>query len=111
MFELLLTAPQSLVEPVSEALMNELEALSVSVEDADADTEAEHALFGEPGLPPPRAGWDRSTLKALFQTEAQAEEAATLLLAQDWAKRSEEHTSELQSPDHLVCRLLLEKKK
>src|SRR5258708_26223059 len=27
------------------------------------------------------------------------------------AQRSEEHTSELQSPDHLVCRLLLEKKK
>src|SRR5258708_29598905 len=26
-------------------------------------------------------------------------------------ERSEEHTSELQSPDHLVCRLLLEKKK
>src|SRR5947208_4500773 len=29
----------------------------------------------------------------------------------DGARRSEEHTSELQSPDHLVCRLLLEKKK
>src|SRR5258708_28823635 len=28
-----------------------------------------------------------------------------------WFIRSEEHTSELQSPDHLVCRLLLEKKK
>src|SRR5207244_12367125 len=28
-----------------------------------------------------------------------------------WRSRSEEHTSELQSPDHLVCRLLLEKKK
>src|SRR5258708_29259940 len=28
-----------------------------------------------------------------------------------FGKRSEEHTSELQSPDHLVCRLLLEKKK
>src|SRR5207244_6053192 len=28
-----------------------------------------------------------------------------------FAQRSEEHTSELQSPDHLVCRLLLEKKK
>src|SRR5258708_20009135 len=27
------------------------------------------------------------------------------------ALRSEEHTSELQSPDHLVCRLLLQKKK
>src|SRR5438552_12443238 len=29
----------------------------------------------------------------------------------DRRQRSEEHTSELQSPDHLVCRLLLEKKK
>src|SRR5258708_18444879 len=29
----------------------------------------------------------------------------------DLGVRSEEHTSELQSPDHLVCRLLLEKKK
>src|SRR5258708_18585101 len=29
----------------------------------------------------------------------------------DFKSRSEEHTSELQSPDHLVCRLLLEKKK
>src|SRR5258708_11354316 len=32
-------------------------------------------------------------------------------LLQQLQKRSEEHTSELQSPDHLVCRLLLEKKK
>src|SRR5207253_5066068 len=30
---------------------------------------------------------------------------------QAWKKRSEEHTSELQSRGHLVCRLLLEKKK
>src|SRR5258708_30849058 len=30
--------------------------------------------------------------------------------ATGWPTRSEEHTSELQSPDHLVCRLLLEKK-
>src|SRR5438552_10129613 len=32
-------------------------------------------------------------------------------LDQVFDRRSEEHTSELQSPDHLVCRLLLEKKK
>src|SRR5437870_11480741 len=32
-------------------------------------------------------------------------------LACRWARRSEEHTSELQSRGHLVCRLLLEKKK
>src|SRR5258708_20217223 len=33
------------------------------------------------------------------------------LLVRQPRERSEEHTSELQSPDHLVCRLLLEKKK
>src|ERR1017187_1249483 len=32
------------------------------------------------------------------------------LLGRDWDDRSEEHTSELQSPMYLVCRLLLEKK-
>ena len=85
MFELVLRAPEALVEPVSEALMDELEALSVSVEDADVDTEAEQALFGEPGMPAPKSGWQRSTLKALFAQEAQATEAATLLLAQEWA--------------------------
>src|SRR5207244_13286925 len=36
------------------------------------------------------------------------EKFAALLFEEE---RSEEHTSELQSPDHLVCRLLLEKKK
>src|SRR5258708_21767236 len=34
-----------------------------------------------------------------------------IVLATLGVLRSEEHTSELQSPDHLVCRLLLEKKK
>src|SRR5437764_15387219 len=37
--------------------------------------------------------------------------AAEPLFADDVAQRSEEHTSELQSPMYLVCRLLLEKKK
>src|SRR5258708_29542588 len=34
-----------------------------------------------------------------------------MVVARESLLRSEEHTSELQSPDHLVCRLLLEKKK
>ena len=85
MYELVLRAPQALVEPVSDVLMDELDALSVSVEDADAGTDGEKALFGEPGMPAPAAGWDRSTLKALFDTEPAAEKAATLLLAQEWA--------------------------
>jgi ribosomal protein L11 methyltransferase len=84
MYELTLRAPQALVEPVSDALADELDALSVSVEDADAGNDAEQALFGEPDMPPPAAGWERSTLRALFDTERQAECAATWLLAQDW---------------------------
>ena len=85
MFELLLLAPVDCVESVSDALIDELEALSVSVEDADANTGAEAPLFGEPGMPAPRAGWNRSVVTALFATEALATEAATLLLAQEWA--------------------------
>src|SRR5258708_19122559 len=37
--------------------------------------------------------------------------AKSSLVRRRLRRRSEEHTSELQSPDHLVCRLLLEKKK
>lgn len=85
MHELVLRLPESLVESVSEALVDELDALSVSVADADAGTEAEQALFGEPGLPAPREGWQRSDVTALFASEAEATEAATLLRAQDWA--------------------------
>jgi ribosomal protein L11 methyltransferase len=85
MHELVLRLPESLVETVSEALVDELDALSVSVADADAGTQDEQALFGEPGMPPPKEGWQRSDLTALFADEAQATEAATLVLAQDWA--------------------------
>jgi ribosomal protein L11 methyltransferase len=66
-------------------LSEDLEALSVSVEDADAGTDAEQALFGEPGLPAPRPGWAHSTVTALFENEVQATDAATLLRAQQWA--------------------------
>ena len=81
----MLRLPQGLVEPVSDALVDELGALSVAVEDADAGTDAEQALFGEPGLPAPAEGWNLSELTALFESEPAATEAATLLRAQDWA--------------------------
>ena len=61
MIELVLRAPQALVETVSDALADELDALSVSVQDADAGTDGEQALFGERGLPAPAPGWERST--------------------------------------------------
>jgi ribosomal protein L11 methyltransferase len=81
MVELLLQVPQAGVEAVSDALMDALGGLSVSIEDADADTSAEQALFGEPGMPAPQSGWQRSLVKALFADEAAAVEAATRLLA------------------------------
>ena len=86
MHELVLRAPEPLVEALSDALMGELDALSVSVEDADAGSDGERALFGEPGLPAPAQAWPHSTLRALFADERRATDAAALLAAQDWAQ-------------------------
>ncbi|MFZ3219029.1 MAG: 50S ribosomal protein L11 methyltransferase [Rhodoferax sp.] len=83
MFELSLMCPEDRVEALSDAL-DALDALSVSVEDADAQTDAEQALFGEPGMPPPKGGWQRSRITALFADETLAREAADLLKAQDF---------------------------
>lgn len=83
MFELRLMCPEHRVEAVSEAL-DALDALSVSVEDADAQTDAEVALFGEPGMPAPKDGWQRSRLTALFANEGAAVQAGQLLQAQDF---------------------------
>jgi ribosomal protein L11 methyltransferase len=83
MFELCLLCPEERVEILSDAL-DALDALSVSVEDADAQTPAEQALFGEPGMPAPKDGWQRSRMVALFAEEDLAVEARDLLLAQDF---------------------------
>jgi len=83
MFELRLMAPEDRVETLSDAL-DALDALSVSVEDADAQTDAEQALFGEPGMPPPKDGWQRSRVIALFADGALAKEAASVLALQDF---------------------------
>jgi ribosomal protein L11 methyltransferase len=83
MFELRLMCPEHRVEAVSDAL-DALDALSVSVEDADAQTDAEQALFGEPGLPPPKEGWQRSRVLALFEAREQAQATLELLQAQDF---------------------------
>ena len=88
MFELSLLCPEDRVDIVSEAL-EALDALSVSVEDADAQTPAEQALFGEPGMPPPKEGWQCSRVVALFAQESVAQEAAVLLGAQDFFEQCE----------------------
>jgi ribosomal protein L11 methyltransferase len=83
MYELSLLCPEERVDVLSDAL-DALDALSVSVEDADAQTPAEQALFGEPGMPPPKDGWQRSRMVALFAQETAAKEAAVLLSSQDF---------------------------
>jgi ribosomal protein L11 methyltransferase len=87
MVELRLHCPQDQVELISDALMA-LDALSVSVEDADAHTDQEQALFGEPNMPAPAAGWLRSHLIALFVDEALARDAAKLLALQPFFENS-----------------------
>lgn len=83
MFELSILCPESQVEALSDALQA-LDALSVSVEDADVATPAEQALFGEPGMPPPKAGWERSVVKALYATKSIADDAGSTLAHQDF---------------------------
>ena len=88
MFELSLLCPEDRVDVLCDAL-DALDALSVSVEDADAQTPAEQALFGEPGMPPPKEGWQRSRVVALFAQEAQARDALALLALQDFFEACE----------------------
>jgi len=83
MFELSLMCPENRVETLSDAL-DALDALSVSVEDADAQTDAEQALFGEPGMPPPKEGWQRSRVTALYASKNLADDALALLQLQDF---------------------------
>jgi ribosomal protein L11 methyltransferase len=86
----------------SDALL-EAGALSVQSEDADADSPAEVALYGEPGEPAPASSWQRTRLAALLDasrpSQRQVEEAARAaglempedmtyreVLEQDWVR-------------------------
>jgi ribosomal protein L11 methyltransferase len=71
------------VEDLTDAL-EALDAVSVSIEDADANTPQEQALFGEPGMPAPKEAWNRSKVQALFASAEQAEHALALLRQQDF---------------------------
>jgi ribosomal protein L11 methyltransferase len=77
----LLIAVEEEVEALADALL-ELGALSVSVEDVAADTDAEQPLYGEPGLQPARPAWAQSRLSVLFDdTRARDEALAQLVCA------------------------------
>ncbi|OZB76373.1 MAG: 50S ribosomal protein L11 methyltransferase [Thiomonas sp. 14-64-326] len=80
--EVTLPVSEEQADLLSDALM-ELGALSVSVEDRFGDTAQEQALYGEPGMPPPKGAWAQSLLRVLFADEAQADAALAALLAED----------------------------
>jgi len=69
--EIVIEVQRDQAEILSDALM-EAGALSVSVEDADEGTEAEKPLFGEPGMEPEEAAWERSRVIALIDADADA---------------------------------------
>src|SRR5438552_13595134 len=63
-----------------------------------------------PGTGPSGRLWDPARAGRPLEPVTAADNDAAIQAIEKQI-RSEEHTSELQSPDHLVCRLLLEKKK
>src|SRR5207244_9964313 len=67
--------------------------------------------FPEVAKPPVASAPRRDDLHPDLHYPGAARGAIENLGTSSTESRSEEHTSELQSPDHLVCRLLLEKKK
>src|SRR5436305_14988955 len=79
MVELTLLALAASADAVSDALVEAHGALSVTVEDADAGSAEERALFGEPGLASDPTAWPRARIAALFPAAAAAEAAATAI--------------------------------
>src|SRR5205814_10527962 len=85
------------------------DALPISLYRGDWQGTYPNHSDGEMGLLGIMAGYtqDRAQLERLFSGSGMVDEA----WRRNSQERSEEHTSELQSLRHLVCRLLLEKKK
>jgi ribosomal protein L11 methyltransferase len=94
MRELVLICPEAQAEAYSDALL-EAGVLSVTVEDADSDSEAERPLFGEPGMEPQVHAWNRNRIVALLpdgvDPEQLLEQASAItgmvVHAGDWSLR------------------------
>ncbi len=79
MREIVLHCREEQAEAWSDALL-EAGVLSVSVEDAESDTEAEQALFGEPGTEPEVQAWRNNRVVALLPDDAQPADIVALLV-------------------------------
>jgi len=68
LLEITLVTDESAVEALSDAMIN-AGAVSVSIEDAHADTADEEPLYGEPGLDDARRSWSQSRLRVLIDPD------------------------------------------
>ena len=114
--EIIVSVDEANVEAVSDALMEE-GALSVSVEDEWADTDAEQALYGEPGLEPETHAWQQSRLVVLLEPDtdiaqllSQAYAAVNLPIpkyeqrevqAQDWVRLTQSQFAPIEITERL----------
>jgi ribosomal protein L11 methyltransferase len=76
---LALLVPAGAAEALSDLLLDELGALAVSIEDADAGSDAEQPVFDEPGVA--AGAWQRARVAALFDDAALATAAAAAVVA------------------------------
>ncbi len=77
--EIAIPASEECAETLSDVLL-EHGALSVTVEDQEAGSESEQALFGEPGMQLPRHSWQHNLVRALFHDDAGADAALMAVL-------------------------------
>src|SRR5690606_39284597 len=68
-------------------------------------------VMARPGLSTRAASWKAAVIRAWYRSRSRPPTGSTTASWEGSVRRSEEHTSELQSRENLVCRLLLEKKK
>lgn len=98
MRELVLICPEAQAEAYSDALL-EAGVLSVTVEDADSDSEAERPLFGEPGMEPQVHAWDRNRIVALLPDGADPQQLIEQASAQTGMTVADTDWSLRQVPD------------
>ena len=86
LFEYSLLTDKKEVEPLTDFLMDR-GAYSVTIEDADAETEREKPIFGEPGIEIDDFAWDSSRLKVLCGDDFDIEGALEAALKEEGLKK------------------------
>lgn len=108
-------ADENLADLLSDALLD-LGAISVSIEDAQAETPQEQAIFGEPGDPPPGI-WQQNVVNALFPENAAVADilqslqqdmgirgfnySTEIIAEQDWVRATQSQFEPIQISERL----------